>query len=143
MLIYRLSINLTKEGIFSTKKSNRSGPSAIMLESKNRNRGTPHQKTKAKESFSSSVTMTPSQRVSLHLETCMTLHSLSETLQTTTALPSSPLYPSPAPRTYLLHVDTTDIYLHISQYSSARGILCACVFLVQQKSESSPLRCFK
>ena len=25
---------------------------------------------------------------------------------------------------------TTDIYLHISGYSSARGILCACVFLV-------------
>ena len=29
-----------------------------------------------------------------------------------------------------LHVVTTNIYLHISRYSSARGILCACVFLV-------------
>ena len=29
-----------------------------------------------------------------------------------------------------LHVVTTDIHLHISGYSSARGILCACVFLV-------------
>ena len=29
-----------------------------------------------------------------------------------------------------LHVVTTDIYLHISGYPSARGILCACVFLV-------------
>ena len=65
-----------------------------------------------------------------------TLHSLSETLQTT-ALLSSPLYlvpsidkegilsMSPAPSTYTLHVVTTDIYLHISGYSSARGILCA------------------
>ena len=37
---------------------------------------------------------------------------------------------SPAPSTYTLHVVTTDIYLHISGYSSAQGILCACVFLV-------------
>ena len=29
-----------------------------------------------------------------------------------------------------LHVVTTDIYLHISGYPSARGILCTCVFLV-------------
>ena len=35
---------------------------------------------------------------------------------------------SPAP--YTLHVVTTDMYLHISGYSTARGILCACVFLV-------------
>ena len=67
----------------------------IVPESENRNRGTPHQKTKAKETFSS-VTMTPSQRVSLHLETCTTLRSLSESLQITTALPSSPLYPVPS-----------------------------------------------
>ena len=33
-----------------------------------------------------------------------------------------------------LHVVTTDIYLHISRYSSARGILCACVFLVHRCS---------
>ena len=39
--------------------------------------------------------------------------------------------------TYTLHVVTTDIYLHISGYSSARGILCACVFLVNQYSPSS------
>ena len=38
---------------------------------------------------------------------------------------------SPAPSTYMLHVVTTNIYLHISGYSSARGILCACVFLVK------------
>ena len=31
---------------------------------------------------------------------------------------------------YTLHVVTTDIYLHISGYSSARGIFCAYVFLV-------------
>ena len=37
---------------------------------------------------------------------------------------------SPAPSTYTLHVVTMDIYLHISGYSSAQGILCACVFLV-------------
>ena len=37
---------------------------------------------------------------------------------------------SPAPSTYTLHMVTTDIYLHISRHSSARGILCACVFLV-------------
>ena len=37
---------------------------------------------------------------------------------------------SPAPSTYTLHMVTTDIYLYISGYSSARGILCACVFLV-------------
>ena len=30
-----------------------------------------------------------------------------------------------------IHVVTTDIYLHISGYPSARGILCACVFLVK------------
>ena len=65
-------------------------------------------------------------------DTLTTLRSLSETLQTT-ALPSSPLYSyisSPALSTYTLHMVTTDIYLHISGYSSARGILCACVFLV-------------
>ena len=39
---------------------------------------------------------------------------------------------SPAPSTYMLHMVTTDIYLHISGYSSARGILCACVFLVMK-----------
>ena len=38
-----------------------------------------------------------------------------------TALPSSPLYSSPVPSTYTLRVVTTDIYLHISGYSSARG----------------------
>ena len=38
---------------------------------------------------------------------------------------------SPAPSTYTLHVVTTDIYLQFSRYSSARGILCACVFLVK------------
>ena len=60
-------------------------------------------------------------------DTRMTLRgSLSETLQTT-ALPSSPLYLVPI---YTLHVVTTDINLHISGYSSARGVLCACVFLV-------------
>ena len=37
---------------------------------------------------------------------------------------------SPASGTYKLHVVTTDIYLHISEYSSARCILCSCVFLV-------------
>ena len=62
-------------------------------------------------------------------DTRTTLRSLSETLQTT-ALLSSPLYLVPAPSTYTLHVVTTDIYFHISGYSSARGILCACVFLV-------------
>ena len=44
-------------------------------------------------------------------DTRMTLHSLSETLQTT-ALPSSPLYLVPS--THTLHMVTTDIYLHIS-----------------------------
>ena len=29
-----------------------------------------------------------------------------------------------------IHVVTTDIYLHISGYFSARGILCECAFLV-------------
>ena len=38
--------------------------------------------------------------------------------------------PSPEPSIYMLHVVTTDIHLHISRYSSVRGILCACVFLV-------------
>ena len=37
---------------------------------------------------------------------------------------------SPAPSTYTLHMVTMDIYLHICGYSSVRGILCACVFLV-------------
>ena len=64
------------------------------------------------------------------LETHTTLRSLPETLQTT-ALPSSP---SPVRSTYTLHVVTADIYLHISGYSSARGILCACVFLVMPQT---------
>ena len=38
---------------------------------------------------------------------------------------------SPELSTYMLHVVTTDIHLHISGYSSARGTLCACVFLVE------------
>ena len=41
---------------------------------------------------------------------------------------------SPAPSPYRLHVVTTDIYLQISGFSSARGILCACVFLVRKRS---------
>ena len=53
-------------------------------------------------------------------DTRTTLRSLSETLQTT-ALPSSPLYLVPAPSTYTLQVVTTDIYLHISGYSSAHA----------------------
>ena len=36
----------------------------------------------------------------------------------------------PLPSTYMLHVVAMDIYLHISRYSSVRGILCGCVFLV-------------
>ena len=35
----------------------------------------------------------------------------------------------------MLHVVTTDINLHISGYSSAQGILCACVFLVTRKNQ--------
>ena len=34
------------------------------------------------------------------------------------------------PGTYTIHVVTMEIDFHISGYSSARGILCACVFLV-------------
>ena len=81
-------------------------------ERRQKQRDTASEKSKANESLT---------------DTRTTLHSLSETLQTT-ALPSSLLYHVPS--TYTQHVVTTDIYLHISAYSSARGILCACVFLV-------------
>ena len=98
-------------------KWSRSSQSVIVLESEDGNKGTLHQKRVR-------------QRRKSLTDTRMTLRSLPETLQTT-ALPSSLLFSSPAPSTYMLHVVTTDIYLHISGYSSARGILCACVFLVQ------------
>ena len=71
----------------------------IVLESKERD--TASEESKAKESLT---------------DTRTTLRSLSETLQTTT-LPSSSLYP--APSIYMLHVVSTDIYLHISGYSAA------------------------
>ena len=93
----------------------------IMLQSKDENKGTLHQK------------LVRQRRKSL-TDTCTTLRSRSECLQTT-ALPSSPLchlhryISSPAPSTYALHLVTMDIYLHISGYSSARGILCSCVFV--------------
>ena len=96
-----------------------SSPSVIVLESEDGNKGTLHQKRVRQRRKSLTDTRT-------------TLRSLSETLQTT-ALPSSPLYLVHS--TYTLHVVTTDIYLHISRYSSARGILCACVFLVVQRSQ--------
>ena len=88
-----------------------SRPSVIVLESEDGNKETLHQsKPKAKNLT----------------DTRMTLHSsLSETLQNTafTAISHSQhLY-----SIYTLHVD---INLHISGYSSARGILCACIFLV-------------
>ena len=44
-----------------------------------------------------------------------------------TAIPTTS---TSTPGTYTIHVVTTEIDLHISGYSSARGILCACVFLV-------------
>ena len=70
------------------------------------------------------------------METRTTLRSLSETLLTT-ALPSSALY---VPRPMAQHLAPTGytwlrrilLYLQISGYSSARGILCTCVFLVNQ-----------
>ena len=37
---------------------------------------------------------------------------------------------SPVPSTYMLHVVTTDIYLHISGCSSVRSILCACILIL-------------
>ena len=71
-----------------------------------------------KTCFSSLATMTPPQHISFCLETCTTLRSLPETLQTT-ALQSSLLYLVPS--TYKLHVVTMDIYLHTSRYSFAQG----------------------
>ena len=98
--------NIMREPKWST-----SSPSVIVLESEDGNRDIASEESKAK---AKNLT-----------DTRTTLRSLSETLQTTALLYL-------VPSTYMLHVlpVTTDIYLHISGYSSARGILCACVFLV-------------
>ena len=95
-----------------------SGLSVIVLESENRNKGILHQKRVMQRRKS----LTHWGRSDKYREsrTTLTCSSLPDTLQTT-ALSSSPL---------LIHVVTTDIYLHISRYSSAWSILCACVFLV-------------
>ena len=96
-------------------KWSRSSPSVIMLESEDGNKGTLHQKRvrqRRKESdrylHDTSLTFWNS---SHHRFACYLHRYIS----------------SPAPRTNMLHVITTDIYLHISGYSSARG---ACVFLI-------------
>ena len=59
------------------------------------------------------------------------LHSSFHSCPQTTALPSSLLDLVHSTQHYMLNMVTTDIYLDTSRYSSVRGILCACVFLVR------------
>ena len=94
------------------------GLSVIVLESENRNKGTLHQKRvrqrrKSLDRLRKKRCIQGESRVALHLA-----HFLK-------------LFRPPLCHLHrYLHVVTTDIYLHISGYPSARGILCACVFLV-------------
>ena len=82
-----------------------------------RNKRTLHQKSKAKEKESDRLRkkqcIQGESRVELHLAHFLKLFR-----------------PLLCQLHRYLHVVTTDIYLHISGYPSAQGILCACVFLV-------------
>ena len=103
--------------IVQESKWSRSSLSVILLESENGNKGTLHQESKTKEKESDRLRkkrcIQRESRVALHLP-----HFLK-------------LFRPPLCHLHrYLHVVTTDIYLHISGYPSARGILCACVFLV-------------
>ena len=87
VVVVRPGSNRRVKKIMQEPKWSRNTPSVIVLESKNGNTAS-EGSMKAKESFSSSVTMILPQHVFLHLETPTTLHSLPETLQMN-ALPSS------------------------------------------------------
>ena len=116
MVLVRPGGNWCVKKIVWEPKWSRSSPSVIVLESEDGNKGTLHQNRVR-------------QRRKGVTDTRTTLCSLSEIFRR----PLCHLHcyiSSPAPRTYTLYVVTTDIYLHISGYSSARGILCACLFLV-------------
>ena len=90
--------------------------------SENRNKGTLHQKRVRQRR--KSLTDCDFYRESL-VETSRTnIYSLRDSSDDCFAIFTA----IPRPR----HLAPTDIYLHISGYSSVRGILCACVFLVYQ-----------
>ena len=97
-----------KEAIDVWKRSCTSNPSVIVLESEDGNKETLHQK-RGRQRRKSDILV----RHFTHFLKLL-----------------RPPLCHPAPSTYTLHVVITDIYLHISGYSSAWGILWACVFLV-------------
>jgi len=120
VVLVRLGGDRRVKKIVREPKWNGSGLSVIMLESvesENGNKGKLHQESKAKEKESDRLRKKRctqgESRVALHLA-----HFLK-------------LFTPPLCQLHrYLHVVTTDIYLHISGYPSAWGILCAYVFLV-------------
>ena len=121
VVLVRLGGDRRVKKIVRELKWNRSGLSVIVLESveskKRKQRDTASEESKAKEKGSDRLRKKRCKqgesRVALHLAHFLKLFT-------------PPLYQLHR----YLHVVTTDIYLHISGYPSARGILCACVFLV-------------
>ena len=106
----------TCEKIVWEPKWSRSGPSMIMLESKDGNKGTLHQNRvrQRRKSLTDTRTKLRSLLKLFRRPLCHLHYYIS----------------SSALSTYTLYVVTSDIYLHISGYSSAQGILCTCVILV-------------
>ena len=112
-------------------KWSRSGLSAIVLrERKRKQRDTASEESKAKEKESDRLR----KKRCIQEESRVTLH-LAHFLK---------LFRPPLCHLHrYLHVVTTDIYLHISRYPSARGKLCTCVFLVKVFNENNEPRIHK
>jgi len=95
-------------------------------ERKRKQRDTASEESKAKEKESNRL------RIEIHRESLVetgrtNVYSLCDSSDNRFAIFTAIPHPQHLAPTYKLHADITDIYLHIS---SARGILCACVFLV-------------
>ena len=117
VVLVRLGGDRHVKKIVQEPKWSGSGLSMIVLESKNGNKGTLHQKRVRQRRESDRLRkkrcIKRESRVALYLAHFLKLFT--------------------PPLCHLhryLRVVTTNIYLHISGYPSVRGILCACVFLV-------------